>query len=191
MAVVRVRFPLAASYRTLSVPVAVIADLDFLRFKEDFNALISALGGDPAVFEALYVRVSSALNDRKPLVSTSEFAEAVEAVLARVKSFNKITSPDRRQLQELLEKAAAWSEVKRYGIDRLTGGELTAGNQLLALCREVGLFLVPKGELERWWREGPQDKSEWILQAIPKLEDEPSTFQEASDFIMRVCHYLK
>ena len=67
---------------------------------------------------------------------------------------------------------------------------MTAGKELLAKCAGVGLFLCPRGVLERWWPEGPQDKPEWIAIAIPKVAEEPVVFQEASKFVATVCEYL-
>jgi hypothetical protein len=168
----------------------VIADVDLLRKKEEFSKLFETLGGDLQAISSLYNRVVAALNDRKPLVSASDLVGRVEAVLSRVKEAGRVTVTDRRQIQDALEAASDWSEVKRYGINRLRGEELTAGKGLLAKCREVGLFLAPVGVLEGWWAEGPSDKAEWVARAIPKMSESPETFQEASSFVAEVCESL-
>jgi hypothetical protein len=181
---------LAHTYKALSVPTVVIADVDLLRKKEEFSKLFETLGGDLQAISSLYNRVVAALNDRKPLVSASDLVGRVEAVLSRVKEAGRVTVTDRRQIQDALEAASDWSEVKRYGINRLRGEELTAGKGLLAKCREVGLFLAPVGVLEGWWAEGPSDKAEWVARAIPKMSESPETFQEASSFVAEVCESL-
>lgn len=183
--------PLAKSYRSLSIPTAVIADLDLLRNNDEFRILYQVLGGDPVLINPVYTRVSAALNDRKPLVPISEFTNAIEEWLRSVRAAKKFESAHRRQLSIMLDSAAEWSEVKRYGINRLTGEELTAGKELLSRCAEVGLFLVPEGELERWWREGPSDKNMWIAQAIPKLNEDPLTFKAAADFVEGIRRSFK
>lgn len=181
---------LGQTYTALKVPTAVIADLDLLRRKEEFFKLYALLGGDRLAIEALYSRVSNALNDRKPIISGTEFVAKAGIVLSRVQNTNKVNASDRKELQDLLDAAADWSEVKRYGIDKLAGAELTAGKELVTKCREVGLFLVPKGVLECWWREGPADKADWIAKAIPKLNDSPELFRDAAQFVADVCAYL-
>jgi energy-coupling factor transporter ATP-binding protein EcfA2 len=181
---------LAETYKALDVPTAVIADLDLLRRREEFLKLYGTLRGDPSKIEILYNRTASALNDRKPIVLASEFAGSARSVLNRVEMAGRITPGDRKELQELLDSATDWSEVKRYGISRLTGAELTAGKELLMKCREVGLFVVPAGVLECWWREGPTNKPEWIAKAIPRISESPEVFREASEFLADVFAYL-
>ena len=181
---------LVQTYRALSVPTAVIADLDLLRRREEFLKLYETLGGDAEGISALYHRVSAALNDRKPLASVSDFANCVEVVLNRVKQTDRITPSDRRQIRDALETASDWSEAKRYGVNRLKGSELTAGKDLLARCQEIGLFMVPCGALEGWWAEGPTDKAAWIADTIPKISESPEVFRDAADFVASVCGYL-
>jgi len=57
-------------------------------------------------------------------------------------------------------------------------------------CREVGLFVVPAGVLECWWREGPTNKPDWIAKAIPKISESPEVFREASEFVADIFAYL-
>jgi ABC-type dipeptide/oligopeptide/nickel transport system ATPase component len=181
---------LAQTYKALDVPTAVIADLDLLRRREEFLKLYGTLRGDPSEIEIPFNRTSSALNDRNPLVLASEFAESARSVLDRIEMAGRVTSGDRKELQELLDSATDWSEVKRYGISKLTGAELTAGKELMMRCRQVGLFVVPVGVLECWWREGPTNKPEWIAKAIPRISESPEVFREASEFLADVFAYL-
>lgn len=181
---------LAQTYKAVKVPTAVIADLDLLRRREEFFKLYQILGGDADAIDPLYTRIHATLNDRKPLMAPADFAARLEEVMRRVRDANTVTSVDRKAIQDSLQAAADWSEVKRYGLIKLKGEELTAGKELLLRCREVGLFLAPVGVLEGRWPEGPQHKADWIAKAIPKIAEEPAVFEEASKFVAGVCEYL-
>jgi hypothetical protein len=61
---------------------------------------------------------------------------------------------------------------------------------LLGVCKTIGLFIVPCGELESWWEGSPSDKNEWFIQAIEKLKNNPSGFKDVSNFVLSVCNYL-
>ena len=77
-----------------------------------------------------------------------------------------------------------------YGIVKLRGEKLREAKNLLAKCEEVGLFLVPEGELEGWWPEGPADKEKWAAEAIPRINSEPSAFSEPRKFVERLCRHF-
>jgi len=180
----------ARAYKALSIPTAVIADLDLLKNQDEFKAIISALGVDPSELGQLSYRVAAALANRKPLLPIQQFADKVCDVLEVAKSKKRLDSQDRKQLHSLMEEASDWSEAKRYGLTRLSGTELTTGKDLLDKCKQLGLFIVPEGELERWWREGPPDKAEWICQAIGQINNQPQLFSEASKFMAEVRRFL-
>ena len=90
----------------------------------------------------------------------------------------------------LLEETADWSEAKRYGITKLRGGALRDAGRLLEEWAEIGLFLVPVGELECWWPEGPTQKNEWFQPAIRKIMEDGNSMPKATDLMARVCHWF-
>ncbi len=93
-------------------------------------------------------------------------------------------------MQRLLENATDWSEAKRYGIEKLRGGELENAKTLLGDWEAIGLFLVPRGELECWWREGPAtNKPEWVIHALTKIE-ETDDIADVDPFAARVCQWF-
>ena len=181
---------LAKAYRSLSVKTAVISDLDLLRNQAEFDNTLRALGADPVGMGTLYKTVVSALNEQKPLISITDFAQRTRALVDGVEEKKKLDSRDRAEFEKLLSDAGDWSEAKRYGIGKLRGEKLSDAKNLLAKCQEVGLFLVPKGELEGWWPEGPPDKGKWIAKAIPRIQSEPTTFSEPRGFVERLCGYF-
>ena len=187
--------PLARSYTTLGVPVAVVADFDLLRNRDELAAVSEAVGLDFASIRADYVVASSALADVAPTRSTQETIGAIELVLAEVKSEAKVqkapsfTGPQRRAIVDALIDAKPWSEAKRYGIDKLSGEQHKACDSLLNRLEEAGVFVVRKGELESWDRSLTRNKSKWIVEALTKL-DEKGGFANATDFIRRVREYL-
>jgi len=92
-----------------------------------------------------------------------------------------------RGSRQKIENAADWSEAKKYGVDKLNGGARLEAKKLLEMCKEVGPFLVPKGELECWWRDGPATKREWVTAALSKFGAEPNELKDAREFVADVC----
>ena len=70
------------------------------------------------------------------------------------------------------------------------GGALQTAQDLLGRLRELGLFLVPVGELEGWWRGGPTSKGEWYLPAIKLAAESPDSLPEVASFVGKVCGWF-
>lgn len=181
---------LARVYIDLRVPVAVIADLDILKTRGEFQKLFSLLGGNFDRVQGIYNSTVSALNNLPPHKSVADFLYEAREVLNRVEEQIRVAPEDRKALIELINYSGDWSEAKKYGIRKLRGGEHEASIQLLTVCKEVGLFLVPYGELERWWDGGPSDKNEWFARAIELITADQDSFSEASQFMADVCNHL-
>ena len=181
---------LARAYRSLNTRTAIVADLDLLRDRDQIAAVLDALGADPSEMSGVFNGVHSALSARPPVTSRGDFFSGMRAILDQAQERNELSGEDRRELQRLLEETADWSEAKRYGINKLRGGALRDAQKLLDEWGNIGLFLVPAGELECWWPEGPALKNEWFLAAIKKVIEDEKSLKEATDFMARVCRWF-
>jgi hypothetical protein len=181
---------LATVYRKLHVPVAVIVDFDVLRQKGQFQSIISALGGDFKSLEVLYNVTIAALNNLPPLTSIESFIATAESTIQNIKDHNVITLENRKSLYQLLDDSKSWSEAKKYGITKLAGRAHKTCEELLEKCASIGLFIVPTGELESWWRGGPANKLEWSIAALEEFRQSPLLFRDAIEFMSKVTIYL-
>ena len=67
---------------------------------------------------------------------------------------------------------------------------MTFAKELFAEWREVGLFILPVGELESWWPEGPAgNKAEWIAQAV-ELLDQDDSLPELETFVCELAGFF-
>lgn len=187
---------LARSYRELHVPVAVIADFDLLRNEGDVRRLVEALGGDFAGFARDYKIASSALAGLGAIRTEEEALKTVEQLVTDIRnrvpneSGHRLTGADRRAIKDTLTETQEWGEAKRYGLRRLRGEQRQAGERLLNRLKELGLFIVPSGELESWDETLPAGRKEvWILEALEKTSD-PKSFPAAALFVERVAAHL-
>lgn len=181
---------LARAYRSLHTPTAVVADLDLLRNEDEIAAVVDALGANLAETSGLFNAVHSALCSSPPLTSFEDFLSGARAILHDSEKTGTLSPEKRKDLQGLLEDAADWSEAKRYGIAKLRGGALQDAEKLVDRWAAMGLFLVPVGELECWWREGPASKSEWFVPAIKRVTEDANSMPEAADFMAKVCRWF-
>jgi hypothetical protein len=181
---------LARAYRSLDTPTAVIADLDLLRNKDEIAEVVDALGANLGETSGLLNAVHSELSSSPPVTSFDDFLSGVEAILDNSRKSKALSPEDRRTLYGLLEGHADWSQAKQYGISKLRGGALQSAEKLIEEWAKIGLFLVPVGELECWWPEGPASKGEWFVPAIKRVTEDASSMPAATDFMAKICHWF-
>jgi AAA domain, putative AbiEii toxin, Type IV TA system len=182
---------LARSYGSLKVPTAVVADIDILRDKRLFEDFVEAVGGDPTILEDRFNYVSTQLADSPPVLGIEDFVKSAQRVLNETSKERKLSPANRRELSQLLDEAAPWSEAKRYGITKLRGGAHEKALELLSKLKELGIFVVPVGELECWWRQGPANKAEWFPAAIRRIDEDQSSMPEAAAFMTEIRIWLR
>ena len=168
----------------------MIADIDILRKRPEFANLLEAVGERFESFEADYNDVASALGGLEKEVKPDQFVQVLGALSKQVSSENLISKNVRRELQMLWRNTSDWSEAKKYGLTKLSGATHSRAKIFFDRLAALGIFIVPVGELEGWWREGPPDKSDWAIAAIKKIEEDPGPFEAAIRFITRVCSHF-
>jgi hypothetical protein len=171
---------------SLDVPVAAIADLDLLREQERVTAVVTSQpNGEWPPRQTDWNVVNAAAQSLSAAPPLDEARAAIDAALE--------TDVDPRLSKETSERIRAatkvddgWSLLKRGGLLALPQGDPSAaGQRLVDDLREERVFLVPKGELERWHPEVAHKGPEWLNEVISRgLHAQPG---EPRDFVLRVA----
>jgi hypothetical protein len=184
---------LVRPYRDLGVPVAVIADIDLLGSEGEFKKTVEALGGDFTRMRDSFRQVRQALERVAPLMSRSEFLEAMRRTLDEISSTDDPPSPlaedEIREIRRCMKDVQKWSGAKKKGADVLEDPVKSECLDFLEKCRDCGLFLVPVGELESW-ETGPGNKRDWCAQALGRMCEEEDSFPDAVRFVLDVQDFL-
>ena len=168
--------------RAVSVPVIVVADFDVLRNPTDVERIVCSLGGDFAKYEADLKRVGSALtSDEKPLRKLTlkdELNRQLDALPNEVLSRQEVES-----VRALMKAESGWDKAKRSGLQAVPQGDAyRACERLLAGLREIGLCVVPVGELERFAPSVAGHGPSWVSAVLEqKLHESPG--HDAVEFV--------
>jgi hypothetical protein len=170
------------------VRVGVIADLDVLNDAELLKQLVQAVGGDWAAFERDQRIISSAVKDLGRAPSVTYVGDQLGPLLAG--KDGKLDDATAKKIRDLVTVQSGWQEIKRGGLASLPGGDpMRAAQSLLRGLGDLGLFLVPVGELERWMPEVGGRGSEWVSRVLEDKKHLPLR-AELRDFGRRVLSYL-
>ena len=84
----------------------------------------------------------------------------------------------------------AWEQIKKIGKAGFTGDAPAAYETVESMCKKVGLFIVPVGEMEGFDKTINKEKKDWVyhvlatydLAAEPKLTEARTFVQAVVDF---------
>jgi hypothetical protein len=154
-----------SALRELGVPVRVIADFDVFRDEAEFSNIVTSLGGPAEVF-ATNARVVRTAVDASSQYPTTAFAkEEIAKILASAP--NRLNRDAAEALRSVVRAEGGWRAVKRGGVHALPQGDASsAAKHLISQLHEVGLHVVPVGELERWAPDIPDHGPAWCTNAL-------------------------
>lgn len=172
----------ARSLRAASVPVVVVADFDILRNRKDVANIVEALGGDSTIHDADIALVNAALtNSTKPLRRVT-LRDAINSAIDGLEN-DILDQKDADKLRALLKPENGWDRAKAAGKGSVPQGDASdACTRAIAGLEEVGLLVVPVGELERFAPEVSGHGPAWVNEVMERgLHKRPG--RDAADFV--------
>ena len=178
----------ARAMSSLGVPTDVIADIDVLRDEQPMERLVVALGGDWSAVSAKVRIVKAAIEHRNPPLNADSVKTRIQDALAEVSSEGAFPKEAQRKIEATLKDMSPWSAVKAAGDRAVPAGD---ASRTLAELREqlqdIGLWIVPVGELEGFCKAVGGKGPRWVQEVIrthdlataPELAD-------AREFVTRV-----
>lgn len=158
---------LAQILSALDVEVDVIADIDLLRELNGLKATVEALNGDWSTVEPMARAIKMAVEERRPWLNASEVKDEIIKILEDTPERGEFPKRLRSEIQKIFRKASPWDTVKEGGQSALPPGEATMKFQdLHRICSQIGLWLVPVGELEGFCKSVGGHGPRWVQQVI-------------------------
>ena len=165
----------ASVLRKIGVPIKAVFDIDFLAERSLVEATVIAFGGVWENVESLWSRVDAAVRDGVKPKTIEQIKQEITSILEKADT-DKLPKGD---VIEAMKQGKAWSEVKKYGSRGIPRGDAQKNyNDLKEKLEEIGIYVVPVGEIENFCPEigshGPKYVTR-LLSSIPlsdgRLED--------------------
>lgn len=188
----------ARLYRSLRIPIAVVADLDMLVNRDRMRAVLEVLA--PVESREKLAERCSALGEaiRRLPPEKEPKALAVELTAIASEPMDWTKGHDlkiRKRLSMLVNGLDRMRKLKRGGSAQYSGTIGDAMRSVLAELEGFGLFLVPVGELEEWLGNysvpAPKaNKRLWANAAAQRIQELGKQCDDIWAFITRVGDYL-
>lgn len=141
----------------------------------------SNLAGSDALIETTHLKVSpaevkKAIEQHKPWLNVGEIKKGISEALEEIPTTGEFSRSQRSKIESLFRKASPWDTVERSGESAVPSSDPTKQFQRLRdLCKEMGVWIVPVGELEGFCKSVGSKGPRWVQQVIEKhsLADDP------------------
>jgi len=178
----------AGVLRRIGVPVKAVFDIDFLAERELVAAAVDAFGGVWSEVEPLWTRVDAAVRNGIKAKTVAEIKQNIVAILDK----SEDEALPKGDVIEAMKQGKSWAEVKKYGTRGIPKGNAQVDfNVLRDKLEEIGIFLVPVGEIENFCPEigshGPKFVTK-LLSGVPLGDQRLGELRAFVERVHKGCH---
>ena len=140
----------AGVLRKIGVPVKAVFDIDFLAERDLVQSTIESFGGEWGEIEQLWSRVDAAVRNGIKPKSVPQIKDEIVMLLEKAAEVDLPKS----DVIEALKQDKSWNLVKKYGTRGIPKGKAQQDYiDLRDKLEEIGIFIVPVGEIENFCPE--------------------------------------
>lgn len=155
-----------------SIPTAAVIDIDILNSESDLSNAMTAF--DASFDQTNILRLRSELGTYVESVSEAEILKdltaSVAELLEQLGKEEHSLSGAKGALNRIRSESTKWANIKKNGLEALSTPHREKAEEIIHSCKELGLFIVPVGELEGWMSLGVR-KNRWALPALEKINN--------------------
>ena len=179
-----------SAMKALNVKIVTIADIDVLNEKTVFKDITDVLGINWTAIEKDWRVIYDYVASQRAQLNTEEIKKEIIEILESVNdtNFPKIQGD---KIKDALKASTAWSKVKEVGKAFMKGDSYNSFKKIEELGREYGLFIVPVGELEGFYKPISAHGTKWVNNVLETLNDLDSNSElaEARAFVKAIIEY--
>jgi len=173
----------ASVLRQIGVPVKAVFDSDFLSEQSLVQSVVEAFGGQWDEVKPLWARVDAAVRAGNKPKSALQIKEEIITLL------NESRADDlpKGDVIEAMKQGKAWNEVKKYGARGIPKGDTQRDYFALRdKLEEIGVYLVPVGEIENFCQEIGLHGPKFVTKLLSTIQLGDDRLSDLRDFVERV-----
>lgn len=177
---------IAKTLRSMNIKFKVIVDIDILDDTALVEKLYTECGGSvDSEFKKYNKQIRAGVQSLSKTISLKELKEKLEDKLRKFEYQKQLSTSDLEELRKTIRLEKPWDQIKRCGFEGFPRGDCrAAANRVNKILKEVGIFVVPVGELEGFAKEIPGHGPRWVetlLETYPRLSEE--IYDDVKSFI--------
>lgn len=180
--------------KALDVKIVVIADIDILNNAEKddtFEEVTKALGIDWNRLKTKREIILEYVASQRAQLDTSDVKKEINKILESVNS-DFFPNHKAKEINAVVKKASAWSKIKEVGYRFFRGDAIKAYEEIDSICKSAGLYIVPVGELECFYKLNSDHGTKWVNAVLSSSNIDIKTdlhLEEARTFVKEIIKY--
>lgn len=173
----------AGVLRRIGVPIKAVFDIDFLSERPLVESAVCAFGGRWDEVEPLWARVDTAVRNGIKAKTAVQIKQEIIGLLEKAVD----DSLPKGDVIEAMKQGKPWAEVKKYGTRGIPKGDAQADyNALRDKLEEIGIYLVPVGEMENFCSEIGSHGPKFVTKLLASVQLSDDRLNELRTFVERV-----
>lgn len=166
--------------RKVGVPVKAVFDIDFLSERDLVEVTVVAFGGSWSEISVLWSRVDSAVRGGAKVQSVSDIKKNIIEIINN----SGEDSMPKSDILEAMKQGKPWSVVKKYGERGIPRGQAQVDyKDLKNKLEEIGIYLVPVGEIENFCPEMGLHGPKFVAKLLSTVSLGDQRLAELRDFV--------
>lgn len=171
-----------AALKALNIDIIAVADIDILNDKKTFQDIANSFGIEWNVLDSHWNTIDSYAKSKRPELNTVDIKKQIDELLSKVTEQN-LPKEIADQIKDIVKKSSAWTTIKKTGKTFFNGDSAKAFTTIYEECKLRGLFIVPEGEIESFYREIGGHSNKWLNEVLTKdLKNDPE-LRPAREFV--------
>lgn len=173
----------AEALRKIGVPVKAVFDIDFLSELHLVESTVKAFGGEWNEVEPLWARVDSAVRNGVLANTADQIKEEIFALL-RDSEEGKLPKSG---IINAMKQNTPWATVKKFGEVAIPKGDaLRDYRSLRTTLEQVGIFIIPAGEIENFCPEVGSHGPKFVTKLLSTIPLDHADLYGLRNFVTRV-----
>lgn len=174
----------AGVLRRIGVPVKAVFDLDFLSEKDLVKSSYEAFGGIWSSIESHWRRVDAAVRKGNKPKSPQEIKDQIIEIIDKS---DKEAIP-KSEISSAMKQNSPWYSIKNFGEGGIPKGEIRKDYiDLRTKLEEVGIYLVPVGEVENFYPSIGGHGPKFVTSLLSNVPLGSNELRPLHEFVKKVC----
>lgn len=175
--------------KALNVKCVVIPDIDVLDNEMTFKTICDEMGVDFEGFRGKLKSVNEYVKLQRAQLDTDEARKDIKAILDNIIT-PQLSKDDIEAIKKKLKASSAWGKVKEVGKAFFNGGAYSDVDNIMMECKKGGIFIVPVGELESFYKPAANKHGTAWVDTVMALDlANEKELDEARRFVKEIVGY--
>lgn len=175
--------------KALNVKCVVVPDIDVLDNEITFKTICEEMDVSYEGIKGKWKSVNEYVKLQRAQLDTDEARKDIKAILDGITT-PQLSKDDIDAIKKKLKASSAWGKVKEVGKSFFNGGAYSDLNDIMAECKKSGIFIVPVGELESFYKPAANKHGTAWIDTVMSLDLVNDTeLEEAKRFVKEMIEY--